>query len=98
MRHSGEPGGSATQRVLATAPFVVWAAIATVTVVLLFPRLHSYMDHALAIITSAVCGAAVGALGYGATSAFRSRRDVVLAGALGGGVGLLALHVLPLLH
>lgn len=95
---SAEPDGTATQRDLVPAALVIWAAIATVAVVLLFPLLHSQMDHALAIIASGACGAALGAVGYAATSAFRSQRGAALAGALGGGIGVVALHVLPLLH
>ena len=84
-------------RELEPRSLLVWTGVAAIAVLLLFPLLHSYMSHAASIVVAGALGVAVGALGY-RTGGPRSAKNVTLAGALGGGAGLLALHVLPLLH
>jgi O-antigen/teichoic acid export membrane protein len=81
-------------------PLVLWAALAAVTVVLLFPLLHLHgpVGHSPAIVAAGVGGTVVGSLGHARTAGRVSRRRSMLVGILGGGLGLFVLHVLPLLH
>lgn len=76
----------------------LWALLGAITVLLLVHLLHDHMNHAAAIVTAAIVGLAVGALGYRWTSGDRSGRGIAVAGLLGGGAGLVVLHILPLLH
>ena len=75
----------------------VWALVAAGSVFALFHVLHEVTGHSTAILGSGLGGIAVGALGYGLVVAGATRRGIALAAA-GGGVGLVLLHLLPLLH
>jgi hypothetical protein len=90
---------SSRSRRLDLRAFTIWGGAAALSVLLLFHVLHETMSsHALAIITSGVGGMMVGALGYRWTSAESSLGGPAIASLAGGGLGLLVLHLLPLLH
>ena len=76
----------------------LWSAITVAAVLLLFQVFHSVLSHPLAIILAGVSGIAIAWSGYRLTSGDRSSRGAAVAGAVGGGLGLVVLHVLPLLH
>lgn len=76
----------------------LWASLAGVIVVPLFLVLHSLLGHVLAIVVAASAGVVVSAYGYGWSTGDPSRFRAAVAGALGGGIGLGALHLIPLLH
>ena len=94
MEHGDSPSYPSHRR-----PLALWGGIAALSVLLLFHFLHEAMSsHALAIIASGIGGMAIGALGYRWTSGQASLRGPALASLVGGGLGLLVLHLLPLLH
>lgn len=77
---------------------VVSTLVSAVAVASVFPLAHVMLSHDPVIVTAAIAGIAVGAVGYGWGSGDRSRWGWAVAGALGGGMGLLALHLLPLIR
>jgi hypothetical protein len=88
-------GGASDVQVRALLP---WTLIAAMSVLGLFHVFHEILPHDIAIMASGICGIAVGAAGYRWGVENASRTGVTYAGALGGGIGLAVLHVLPLLH
>jgi hypothetical protein len=81
-----------------TRPTWTWAIVAAASVLGFFHVLHEVTSHSLAIIGSGLGGIAVGALGYGLAVAGATRGGIALAAGIGGGTGLVLLHLLPLLH
>jgi len=76
----------------------LWSVITVVSVLLLFQVFHSVLSHALAIVLAGGLGIAIAWSGYRLSSGDRSPRGAAVAGAVGGGLGLVVLHVFPLLH
>lgn len=75
-----------------------WVALAGVIAVALFLVLHSLVGHGPAIVLAAIAAVVLSACGYGWRAGNPSRFRVAVAGALGGILGLGALHIIPLLH
>src|SRR5688500_20391840 len=75
-----------------------WTLVAAMSVLGLFHVFHAILPHSIAIMASGICGIAIGAVGYRWGAHGASRKGVTVAGALGGGLGLAVLHLLPLLR
>ncbi|MGH7474958.1 MAG: hypothetical protein ACRELD_01580 [Longimicrobiales bacterium] len=76
----------------------LWVFFAGVIVVPFFLLLHSRIDHVLAVVLATAAGVVLSAYGYSWTTADASRLRAAVAGALGGAIGLAALHLVPLFH
>lgn len=95
-----EPGETPpeAQNDLRPGPLVLWGIISAFVVLGSFHVLHELMSHAAAVPSAGLVGVVVGAVGYRWGGGTASARGAGFTAALGGGLGLLALHVLPLLH
>ena len=93
-QRDGPDGSDFRTRILFLCSFV-----AAVSVFVLFMVLHELMaSHSAAIITAGLGGIAIGVLCSRLTLRNATARDMTWAGGLGGGVGLMLLHILPLIH
>jgi hypothetical protein len=72
--------------------------IGALSVLVLFTIFHEMMGHSTAIISAGLGGIGIGAFSSRWAVRNASGREMTLAGGVGGGVGLLLLHLLPLLH
>ena len=73
--------------------------VAAISVFVLFTVLHEVMaSHSAAILVAGLGGIAVGVISSRLTLRDATARDMTWAGGIGGGVGLVLLHLLPLIH